>query len=141
MIRVTHSISLDDSELSLTFVRSPGPGGQNVNKVASACQLRFNVATSPSLAEDVKRRLNALAGSRMTDEGVLIVSARRYRTQNRNRDDAFERLIEMIRQAATPPVKRRATRPTLASKRRRLDGKKRRGQTKQLRRSPKATND
>ena len=133
MLSVTANIRIDEGDLEERFIRSPGPGGQNVNKVATACRLRFDVAASPSLSDDVKRRFRALAGRRMTDEGELIITARRYRTQRRNRDDALERLIDLIRRAATPPKKRRATRPTLASRRRRLEAKKRRGQTKRLR--------
>jgi len=133
MIRVTRSIQLDESELELSFIRSPGPGGQNVNKVATACQLRFDVAASKSLPDPVKKRLRVIAGRRMTESGVLILNARRYRTQIRNRNEAVSRLVDLIRRAATPPPKRKPTRPTAASKRRRLDAKKRRGLTKRLR--------
>ncbi|NQU76371.1 MAG: aminoacyl-tRNA hydrolase [Planctomycetes bacterium] len=136
MIRVTGAITIDESELAFSFVRSPGPGGQNVNKVATACQLRFDVAGSNSLPADVKRRLRALAGSRMTASGELVLIARRYRTQLRNRTDAVERLTAMLRSAATAPKHRRPTRPTGASIRRRLQAKLRRGQTKRLRKPP-----
>lgn len=133
MIRVTPGIAIDEGEIELTFVRSSGPGGQNVNKVATAVQLRFDVAHSPSLPDDVRARLAARAGSKVTREGVLILTARRFRTQERNRADALDRLIEMIRSAATPPRKRRKTRPTRASKERRVEVKRRRSTTKRLR--------
>ena len=133
MIRVTRSIQLDESEIEEQFVRASGPGGQNVNKVASAVQLRFDAARSPALPEDVRARLMELAGRRLTREGVIVISADRFRTQERNRADALERLLELIRAAAVRPMIRRATRPTLASKRRRLEGKQRRGQTKRER--------
>jgi ribosome-associated protein len=133
MIRVTRSIQLDESEIEEQFVRASGPGGQNVNKVASAVQLRFDAARSPALPDDVRARLMELAGRRLTREGVIVIFADRFRTQERNRADALERLLEMIRAAAVRPTIRRATRPTLASKRRRLEGKQRRGQTKRER--------
>ena len=136
MIQITRSISIDESELSMSFVRSPGPGGQNVNKVATACQLRFDVANSPSLPEQVKLRLRALAGRRMTVGGELVITARRYRTQARNTADAIDRLTALGRAAAVGPKKRRPTRPTAASRRRRLEDKQRRGQVKRLRRPP-----
>jgi len=133
MIRVTRSIQLDESEIEEQFVRASGPGGQNVNKVASAVQLRFDAARSPALPDDVRGRLMELAGRRLTRDGVIVISADRFRTQERNRADALERLLELIRAAAVRPMIRRATRPTLASKRRRLEGKQRRGQTKRER--------
>jgi len=133
MIRVTRSIQLDESEIEEQFVRASGPGGQNVNKVASAVQLRFDAARSPALPDDVRGRLMELAGRRLTRDGVIVISADRFRTQERNRADALERLLELIRAAAVRPTIRRATRPTLASKRRRLEGKQRRGQTKRER--------
>ena len=111
-------------------MRASGPGGQNVNKVASAVQLRFDAARSPALPDDVRARLMEMAGSRLTREGVIVISADRFRTQERNRADALERLVELIRAAAVRPAVRRATRPTLASKRRRLESKQRRAQTK-----------
>jgi ribosome-associated protein len=133
MIRVTPSIALDEREIAESFVRASGPGGQNVNKLATAVQLRFDVERSPSLPESVRVRLKALAGRRLTHDGVLIITAQRHRTQERNREDALEHLIDLIRRAATPPVPRRPTKPTLASKRRRLDAKNRRSGIKNLR--------
>jgi len=134
-IRVTDTIALDESELEESFVRSSGPGGQNVNKLATAVQLRFDARRSPSLPNDVAIRLMRDAGSRLTNDGVLVIIAQRHRTQERNRADARERLIEMIRAAATPPKPRRATKPTKASKQRRLEKKKRRSGIKSLRQS------
>jgi len=130
MIPVTPFISLDEREIEESFIRGSGPGGQNVNKVATAVQLRFDVRNSPSLPEDVKVRLERLAGRRLTADGVLVLSAQRYRTQERNREDARERLVDLIRQASERPRPRRATKPTYASKLRRLDGKTRRSQVK-----------
>ncbi len=133
MIRVTPSISLDPSELDEEFIRASGPGGQNVNKVSTAVQLRFNARLSPNLPFAVKVRLEALAGHRLTKEGVIIIEASRFRSQTRNRADALERLIELIKEAAIQPIKRRATKPTFGSKQRRLEGKKKRSGTKALR--------
>jgi ribosome-associated protein len=136
MIRITSSVSIDEREIEITFVRSSGPGGQNVNKVATAAQLRFDVDRSPSLPDDVRERLKAKAGSRLTRDGVLVITARRFRTQERNRADAIQRLLDLIREAATRPRSRRATRPTRASRQRRLDEKRRRSSTKRLRDRP-----
>ncbi len=133
MIPVTDTISLDESELEESFVRSSGPGGQNVNKVSSAVQLRFDARHSPSLPNDVAIRLMRLAGSRLTKEGVIVIVAQSYRDQARNRAEARERLVELIREAAVKPIPRRATKPTKASKKRRLEGKKRRGDIKKMR--------
>ena len=133
MIRVTHTISIDDDELDEQFVRASGPGGQNVNKVSTAVELRFDVRRSPNLPGDVRARLERLAGRRLTREGVLIISAQRHRTQERNRQDARERLIELIRRAAVAPIPRRATRPTAGSRERRLQSKKHRSSIKGLR--------
>ena len=135
MLRVTDTISIDESELSEAFVRSSGPGGQNVNKVSSAVQLRFDVRHSPSLPNDVAIRLMKLAGRRMTKDGVLVLIAQNHRTQERNRAEAQERLVELIRQAAVRPVPRRATKPTKASKQRRIESKKHRSGLKSLRQS------
>jgi ribosome-associated protein len=136
MIAVSAHISLDDSELEFSFVRSSGPGGQNVNKVATAVQLRFDVVRSPSLPDDVRARLIARAGKKLTRDGVLVITARRFRTQERNRADAIDRLVEMIRSAATPPKRRRKTKPTRASKQVRVEQKRRRSTTKRLRGRP-----
>jgi ribosome-associated protein len=133
MIRVTDHISIDESELQEEFIRASGPGGQNVNKLSTAVQLRFDVRHSPSLPGDVRHRLEILAGKRLTREGVIVITAQQHRTQERNRQDAIDRLVELIRQAAVRPKPRRPTRPTKASKVRRLEGKKRRGQVKALR--------
>lgn len=133
MIRVNAQIELDEREIQEDFVRASGPGGQNVNKVSSAVQLRFDVAHSSSLPDPVRSRLMALAGRRLTHDGVLIIEAERYRSQRRNRDDALERLLALIREACEIETPRRPTRPTLASKKRRLESKVRRGETKKLR--------
>ena len=133
MIPVTASIAIDEGEVSETFIRGSGPGGQNVNKVATAVQLRFDVRNSPSLPEEVKTRLERLAGKRLTLDGVLIITAQRHRTQERNRVDALERLLELIRQATERPKPRRPTRPTLASKKRRLESKSKRSEVKRNR--------
>ena len=134
MIRVTERISIDDAELEEQFIRASGPGGQNVNKLSTAVQLRFDVRRSPSLPDDVSARLQRLAGKRLTREGVLVITAQRHRTQERNRQDARDRLFELIRQAAVAPIKRRATKPTKASRERRLETKKRRATIKGFRR-------
>ena len=136
MIRVTDSIEIDEKEFEEQFVRSSGPGGQNVNKVASAVQLRFDARRSRALPDAVAIRLMELAGKRLTKDGVIVLTADRFRTQDMNRSDAQERLVELIRQAAAPPPpKRRATKPTKASKERRLTEKKGRGGIKKLRTS------
>ena len=133
MIHVTRNIVIDESEIQEEFIRSSGPGGQNVNKVATAVQLRLNVANSPSLPDDVRQRLISLGRGRVTEEGVLIIDAQRFRTQGRNRQDAIARLVALIRNAAQRPKTRRKTKPTLASKTRRLETKRRRAETKRLR--------
>ena len=134
MIRITDTISIGEHELEEHFIRASGPGGQNVNKLASAVQLRFDVRHSPSLPHGVRSRLERLAGRRLTNDGVLVITAQRHRTQERNRQDALDRLIDLIERAAVPPVPRRPTRPTRASRERRLEGNKRRGNIKSLRR-------
>lgn len=135
MIRITRSIAIDENEIREDFVRASGPGGQNVNKVATAVQLRFDVTGSPSLPPRVRRRLTALAGRRMSRDGILIIQAGRFRTQEHNRRDAMERLIGLIRRAALKPKVRWKTKPPPASRKRRLESKRRRGRIKRLRQS------
>jgi ribosome-associated protein len=138
---VTTTIYIDENELEEAFVRSPGPGGQNVNKVATAVQLRFNVRHSPSLPDDVRERLEKLAGSRLTEGGELIIEAHRYRTRERNRSDARERLIALIQRAAVSPRKRKKTGPSKAAKARRLEAKKHQSEKKKQRRTPHFSDD
>jgi ribosome-associated protein len=132
MIRVTDTIAIDEREIEESFIRASGPGGQNVNKLATAVQLRFDVARS-ALPPEVRARLVRLAGRRLTGEGVLVITAQRHRTQARNRDDALERLIDLVRRAAVAPAPRRPTRPPASARRKRLDSKKRRAGLKRLR--------
>jgi ribosome-associated protein len=136
ILHLSGSVSIPFDEIEIAYIRSPGPGGQNVNKVATAAQLRFNLWRSPSLIDPVKRRAAVLAGSRLTTDGDIVISASRHRTQGMNRDDALERLADILRKALVPPTPRRATRPTLASKKRRLESKTKRGATKKLRSTP-----
>ena len=133
MIEITPFLEISESELQFDFIRASGPGGQNVNKVATAVQLRFDVRHSPSLPEEMRQRLAHLAGKRVTAEGVLVIEANRYRTQEQNREDAIQRLVHLLRLAAHKPRPRRQTRPTRASQQRRLEQKKQRGAVKRLR--------
>jgi len=133
MIRITDRISIEEGELEERFVRASGPGGQNVNKLSTAVQLRFDVRRSPSLTTDVRLRLERMAGRRLTRDGVLVIMAQRHRTQERNRQDALDRLKELIQAASIAPTPRRPTRPTRGSKERRLAGKKNRAGIKSLR--------
>jgi ribosome-associated protein len=135
MLTVTPKVRIDESELHETFVRASGPGGQNVNKVATAVQLRFDVQHSPSLPPAVRERLLRLVAQRLTAEGELIIEAKRFRTQERNRQEARDRLVALVRKAAEPPKPRRTTKPSLADRQNRLEDKRQRGQIKRLRRS------
>jgi ribosome-associated protein len=136
MIEIAPHVRLDENELEFSFIRASGPGGQNVNKVSSAVQMRFDARRSPSLPNDVSIRLQRLAGSKLTQEGVIVLTANRFRTQEANRRDAMDRLVEMIAKAAVAPVKRRATKPSKASKEERLKAKARRSATKSMRARP-----
>jgi ribosome-associated protein len=135
VIRITDHISIDEREIEESFVRASGPGGQNVNKLATAVQLRFDVRRSPSLPEGARTRLERLAGTRMTRDGVLVIIAQRHRTQARNREDALDRLVDLIRRAAVVPRPRRPTRPSAGARERRIEAKKHRGGVKRLRRA------
>lgn len=136
MIPITSNLLIDESQIQLHFIRSSGPGGQNVNKVSSAVQLRFDAENCPELSKAVRQRLRRLSGRRMTDEGIIIIEASRFRTQGRNRQDALHRLVELIRAAAEPTKPRVKSRPTWTSIQRRLEGKQQRGKAKRLRKDP-----
>jgi ribosome-associated protein len=136
MIKITRDIAIDENELEERFFHASGPGGQHVNKAATAVQLRFDVAHSPALPDDVRRRLIDLAGNRVTDDGVLVIDAQQFRSQRRNRRDARKRLVDLIRRAAKKPKRRRKTKPSRAAKRRRLENKRRRSEKKRLRKPP-----
>lgn len=132
MLRITRDIVIDEDDFDIAFVRASGPGGQNVNKLSTAAQLRYDVGRA-RLAPDVRERFARIAGQRLTKDGVLVIHAQRFRTQERNRQDAIDRLVAMLREASIRPTPRRATKPTFASKQRRLEGKKRRGDIKSMR--------
>ena len=136
MIEIAGGVALDECELEFSFIRASGPGGQNVNKVSTAVQMRFDARLSPSLDNAVSTRVQKLAGSRLTQDGVIVITANRHRTQDRNRADAIERLVALIAKAAVAPVPRRATRPTKAAKAKRVDAKTRRGGVKAMRTKP-----
>ncbi|HEX7541800.1 MAG TPA: alternative ribosome rescue aminoacyl-tRNA hydrolase ArfB [Anaerolineales bacterium] len=135
MLQISPTLSIPDDELTFAFIRASGPGGQNVNKVATAVQLRFNVRYSSTLKEEVKARLVKLAGNKLTQDGVIVIEAKRYRSQEHNRTDAEQRLAELIQKALVRPKRRKPTRPTAASQARRVEKKKRKGNTKRLRQS------
>jgi ribosome-associated protein len=141
MILITPSIAIDEKEIAFDFIRSSGPGGQNVNKVATAVQLRFDVKQSPNLTQDVRKRLVSLAGRRITQEGVLVIEAKRFRTREQNRQDALDRLVALIRKAVQKPKPRKKTKPTRASKERLLAAKRHRSRIKQMRRRVGACDD
>jgi len=136
MIEISSAVSINEDEIQIDFVRASGPGGQNVNKVSTAAQLRFDIRSTASLAPDVKERLMRMAGSRVTEDGILIIEAKRYRTQEQNRADAIQRLVTLVQKALEKPKTRHKTRPTLASRQKRLQAKRQHGQKKHLRSRP-----
>ena len=141
MIQITDTVCINEDEIQLDFMRSSGPGGQNVNKVSTAVQLRFHVHESATLTDEIRQRLIRIAGRKMTEDGVLIIKARRFRSQEKNRKDAIQRLVDLIRKATVKPKPRRKTRPSPAAKERRLSTKKKRGQIKRQRRTIKPSED
>ncbi len=135
MLYITPAISISEAELTYTYFQASGPGGQNVNKVSTAVQLRFNLGSSPSLSDNVKIRLRKLAGSKLTQEGIMVIESKRFRTQKQNKAESKKRLVDIIRKALVPPKKRVSTHPTSASRLKRLDSKRRKGKTKSIRSS------